>query len=382
MNKALLCIFLISNLYSKSYQEILEVAINNNINLELIENQQASLLLNQKIDTRYSNPNLELEVANFSAEDRFGAKIALTQSILLPHIKEDKRAIAKTKIDVAKEQYLVERSDFIYSFNLKYLAYKKAQQLLKVQQKAVEISEEILTIAQSRYREGAIAKSDYLEAKLDYDKMQNRVNSLSLEATQAKNRLLKFSNIDNEEIDSSHLFFVTQKTTTHPNIRVNRAKEQVSYAKLELLKHSIDSIELFSELEKEPEQDIFRVGVSIPLPTFNTKNEEKQLEKIKLANQKLLISNQERSIRVQIKQLNDEKRELEQLKESQQSLITSQEQLFNIYKQSYTIAKVNLLKLQQIKEQQITTQEKIVETDSTIELNSIKINYLQGAYSE
>jgi outer membrane protein TolC len=91
-----------------------------------------------------------------------------------------------------------------------------------VQQKAVEILEEILTIAQSCYREGAIAKSDYLEAKLDYDKMQNRVNSLSLEATQAKNRLLKFSNIDNEEIDSSHIFFVTQKTTTHPNIRVNR----------------------------------------------------------------------------------------------------------------------------------------------------------------
>jgi hypothetical protein len=53
-----------------------------------------------------------------------------------------------------------------------------------------------------------------------------------------------------------------------------------------------------------------------------------------------------------------------------------------MYQQSYRIAKVNLLKLQQIKEQRIINQEKILESNFAIEQNNIKINYLQGAYSE
>jgi hypothetical protein len=124
------------------------------------------------------------------------------------------------------------------------------------------------------------------------------------------------------------------------------------------------------------------VGVSIALPTFNTNSQERQLEKINIANQRLLSANQNNRFTLQIEQLIEQNSELAETKESYQSLIASQEQLFDMYSQSYTIGKVNLLKLQQIKQQRVATKEKILESNFTIEQNNIKINYLQGAYSE
>jgi cobalt-zinc-cadmium efflux system outer membrane protein len=388
MNKTVIALFLVVCLEAQNYEELLNQAIQNNLNLQLIQSQQEKVSLNGEIAKRYKNPNLELEIADFSSQfvtksNSFGAKIGVSQSIPLPHIQKDRESITQNQINVVQKQYSVEKSNFIYGFNLKYLAYKKAQNLLALHEKSIMLSKEILETVNQRYQEGAVAKSDYLEAKLEYSRTQNRRANLLFDESKTKNELLAFSNITNAEfIESGHLFLLAQQTLPHSTIELGKAKNQVSQAKLELLQHSIESIEFFSELEKEPDQDIFRVGVSIPLPTFNTKNEEKQLEKIKIANQTLRIVNQERLLLLEIEQLKSENSQLEQLKQRNQSLISSQEELFNMYQQSYRIAKVNLLKLQQIKEQRIINQEKILESNFAIEQNNIKINYLQGAYSE
>jgi outer membrane protein TolC len=388
MNKTVIALFLVVCLEAQNYEELLNQAIQNNLNLQLIQSQQEKVSLNGEIAKRYANPNLELEIADFSSQfvtksNSFGAKIGVSQSIPLPHIQKDRESITQNQINVVQKQYSVEKSNFIYGFNLKYLAYKKAQNLLALHEKSIMLSKEILETVNQRYQEGAVAKSDYLEAKLEYSRTQNRRANLLFDVSKTKNELLAFSNITNAEfIESAHLFLLAQQTLPHSTIELGKAKNQVSQAKLELLQHSVESIEFFSELEKELDQDIFRVGVSIALPTFNVKSEERQLEKIKIANQTLRIVNQERLLLLEIEQLKSENSQLEQLKQSNESLISSQEELFNMYQQSYRIAKVNLLKLQQIKEQRIINQEKILESNFAIEQNNIKINYLQGAYSE
>ena len=388
MNKTIFGLFLVATLHAQNYEELLEQALNNNINLQLIQSQQEQISLNGQIERRYKNPNLELEVADFSSQfitksNSFGARVGVSQSIPLPHIQKDREIITQTQITVSQKQYELEKSNFIYNFNMRYLAYKKAQNFAGLQERAISLSKEILDTVNLRYQEGAVAKSDYLEAELDYQKTQSRSRDLHFEATKAKNELLAFANIYTQEfIESEHFFLLNQNSVSHPLIGLSEAQNQVSHAKLELLQHSVESVEFFSELEQEPDQDIFRVGVSIALPTFNIKSEEKQLEKIKIANQKLNIANQERLFMLQIEQLKAQNAQIEQLKQNHQSLIASQEQLFDMYKQSYTIAKVNLLKLQQIKEKRILNQEKILENNFAIEQNIIKINYLQGVQSE
>jgi cobalt-zinc-cadmium efflux system outer membrane protein len=388
MYKIAIGLFVVAHLHAQSYEELLGQAINNSVKLQLIQNQQEQISLNGEIERRYENPSLELEVADFSSQfvserNEFGMRVGLSQTLPLSHIQKDKENVTHNQINVVEKQYILEKSNFIYSFNLKYLTYKKAQKYVELQNESIAISKEVLGTVSHRYNNGAVAKSDYLEVQLDYKKMQSEQNRQLFQLSRAKNELLALANSDSrEEIDFSHLFIITHNGSSHPLIALSNAKKEVSQAKLELLQHSVDSVKIFSELEREPEQNIFRIGISIALPTFNNHNQEKQLEKINVANQKLYRNNKERLLQLQIEQLIEENRELEELIVNHQSLIGSQEQLFDMYKKSYTIAKVNLLKLQQIKEQRISTKQEILESNFAIEQNNIKINYLQGAYSE
>jgi cobalt-zinc-cadmium efflux system outer membrane protein len=388
MKKILMGLLVVFNLQAQTYEALLADAINNSSELKILQKKEEQISLQGQIERRLKNPSLELEIADFSPNfltqsNDMGIRVGISQSVLLPHIQRDKSYITKKSINVAKKQYEVEKLKFIYTFNLYYLRYKEAQKKLELQEQSMRLSSEILNVVKQRYEEGAVAKSDYLEAELAYKKTENSQQKLELLVEQLKDELLLFSNLSKRiEIDTEHIFFSYSKTLEHPIIGLSQAQQEVSRSKLELLEHSVESVEFFSELEREPDQDIFRIGISIDLPTFNINNEERQLEKIKIANEVLTLSSKKRRLDLNVQQLKRKNSQLEALKFSHESLTHSQKELFHMYQESYRIAKVNLLKLQKIKEQIVLNQEKILDSNFAIEENNIKINYLQGVYSE
>jgi cobalt-zinc-cadmium efflux system outer membrane protein len=206
---------------------------------------------------------------------------------------------------------------------------------------------------------------------------------LDLEIEQSLNRLFKLANVERAEtLDGEHTFFQNSNETLHPLLKVVEEQQKVSQAQLDLASHTIENISLFSEMEREPEQSIFRVGVSIPLPIFNKKSEEKQLAKIALANQKIFLNAQKKSLSLEMEQLLRERALLEKVKAKYEGLILEQRELLSMYQQGYAIAKVNLLKLSDTKQRLIQSKEKIVEARLQIERNSVKMNYLRGAGNE
>jgi len=122
--------------------------------------------------------------------------------------------------------------------------------------------------------------------------------------------------------------------------------------------------------------------VSIPLPLFNKKSEEKQLAKIALSNQKLAFASQQRALNLELPQLQEEITVQEALRLKYENLVEEQNQLLTLYQRGYAIAKVNLLKLSTLKKELLLSKEQLLETSLAIEKNTIKINYLQGAYNE
>ena len=59
MNKTVIALFLVVCLEAQNYEELLNQAIQNNVNLQLIQSQQEHIYLNGEIDRRYKNPNIE-----------------------------------------------------------------------------------------------------------------------------------------------------------------------------------------------------------------------------------------------------------------------------------------------------------------------------------
>jgi len=124
------------------------------------------------------------------------------------------------------------------------------------------------------------------------------------------------------------------------------------------------------------------VGISLALPIFNQKSEEKQLAKIAINNQKLALASGKKVLSLELSQLQEEIVVQEALKRNYEALILEEEQLLAMYQEGYAIAKVNLLKLNMLKKKLLDNREHFLEATLAIEKNIIKINYLQGGQDE
>jgi cobalt-zinc-cadmium efflux system outer membrane protein len=364
------------------------MALEQNSALKIAQTKKEQVGLEGAITRRMENPNLELELADFSAkrvfrENKLGGRVGLTHSILLPSLKRDQERLTQSRVEVEEEQFKLEKSTFVYRFNRLYLAYKKLLKSEQIAQEALLISEDVLSIVEARFRAGSIAKSELIQAQIEKKELLSELKRLSLEQVKAKNSLLLFANLQNvAEISTTYSFEQVLSGSTNPNLALTKKREAVANSERLVASHTIERIELFSEIEAEPDQDIFRVGVAIPLPLFNQKSEEKQLAKIASQNQKILLDRQERALALELSQLQHEITLQEELKEQYRALMVEQEQLLGVYQEGYAIAKVNLLKLNSVKKSLLKSRKQLLEAEIAIEKNIIKINYLQGAYNE
>ncbi len=388
MKKTIIGLFLLANLHAISYEELLELALQNNASLQINKSQEQRANLQAQIETRLENPNIEFEVADFSSKrllrgNAFGTRVGISQSLLLPSVKEDKKALAQSRVEVEKQNFELEKSEFIYRFNMYYLDYREAVEKEQLQQEALVISKKIRSVVEGRFNAGSIAKSEVLQARIEENEVVSQGKQLSFESLTKNNALLRFANVqENTTVNTYHRFNEKSTTALHPFLSLTEKKEEVARAELAVASHTMQSIELFSEIEAEPDQDIFRIGVSIPLPIFNKNSQEKQLAKIAINNHKLALASGKRALDLELAQLQNEIAQQEGLKINYEALVEEENRLLSMYQKGYRLAKVNLLKLSNIKKELLKTKENLLATRFSIEKNIIKINYLKGAYNE
>jgi cobalt-zinc-cadmium efflux system outer membrane protein len=384
-------LFSLPSFSTQSYQEILDKALQKNITLQIAQRKESIIALEGKIETRRKNPNLELEVSDFLELDRnrfgaindFGLRAGVSQELLLPKVKKEIEHLTQAKMGVAKENYTLLKSEFIYQFTLKYLAYRNALKKESFLEEALHISNEILETVKIRYEHGAVPQSEFLQSRLDTRQLLNRIDELRLETSTKRDDFLLFANIQqNIDIDEGYVVHLKKSSWRDPFKKLKVQEERLSTATLKRLSHTIEMIELFSEIEKEPQEDIFRVGISVPLPLYNTKSQERALAKIARSTQIAKQESREYLVGIRLQQLKKKQKQIKETKEQYQRRLDEQEQLFEMYKQGYDFAKVNLFKLQESQKRMVEIQERLSLLEMRYEKNIVTINYLKGAYHE
>ncbi|MDQ7069125.1 MAG: hypothetical protein Q9M40_14845 [Sulfurimonas sp.] len=104
-------------------------------------------------------------------------------------------------------------------------------------------------------------------------------NTLDLKSLNTYYKLLGFAGITQDlELDDSHTFNLVSDADTlqNPSVLLYQTQKTKALKEAEVNANSIEWINVFAELENEPEQDIYRLGVNIPLAIFNDKSEEKK----------------------------------------------------------------------------------------------------------
>ncbi len=287
MIKILSAVVLISSmLYSQSFNEFLNDALKNSPYLQSSHLDVAKVKEENSILNRYKNPSLEFELSQFRPDDANndnGFRANYLQPIQLWGVGRDKNALGQSMIKRAASYYSLNRAEFIRDISLLFTIFMQQKESLILKEEELKIAKKIYEISKSRYHGGTISKGKMLQAQVDYEMVKIDTQSLNIELLENYFELLKIAGSTKEiELDFTHSFKLRSSSfkTSNPDILYLQTKQKESESTLKRVSHVVEYIDLVAEYESEPQQDIFRVGVSIPLAIFNTKAQEKRLAKL------------------------------------------------------------------------------------------------------
>ena len=378
---------LCSSLMAESFDDFLHRALHNSPYL------QASALgieqAKQKAQTytRYTNPSLELEYSRFDAnnaasEDGFRANY--TQPLRLWDVQNANKKLGTSEVANADAKYIRDKATFIRDISLYYTRYVQSKMLLDLANEELGIAQNIYNISQARYKAGTISKGVMLQAKIDYEMNEIKNENTTLAMLQNYYALLKMAGVSQDlELDTSHTF--VQDATSdinNPELLILSAQQKSADAKELLYANKLEYVDVFGEFEKEPEQNIARFGISVPLAFFNDRSQEKHIAKLKSKEFALLIENTNTQTAMQLRQIEKTKQLLKNMQLKNKKVLKTEEELLAMFEDGYKIANINLLELQDIKNKLIETKMRLIKITTALNQNAIISNYLQGKYNE
>lgn len=377
-----------TSLYAESFDIFLQKAIDNSPYLKA-----STLGIDQAKEegsaiTRYKNPSLELEYSRFEpdiGDSDNGFRVNYAQPIRLWGIGNDKERLSEAVLQSANADYEQKRAAFIRDISLFYTQYAEQKMLVGLGEEERRIAKKIYEISKARYEAGTISRGVMLQSQVAYEMIQIRNESLSLTAMQSYYYLLKQAGINQElEVDTKHEFTVNALSSSaqNPDVINLHGVQEKAISQAAVNSNRVEWMSLYAEYENEPEQDIARIGVSLPLAFFNTKSQEKQIARLEADKVDLLIQNKNTQLDLDNNRLQKQRQKLIRLKDQNTKVLETEIELLKMFEEGYKIANINLLELQDIKNKVIETKERLIQIKTALNQNAITTNYMQGSYNE
>jgi len=337
----------------------------NNLEIQKIE-------YNSKIESRYKNPSLSVEKI---VDD--GYSILVTQPIRLWGVKRNIDLVNSSKKAQILEYISLKKVLFIKELSLLFLDYKKLTLQKELLQEALDISKTIVDISKNRFLSGTISKSEYLQAKIDLDILQNSFDEILVDELNSYYKLMRFIGAE-IKLDGALKIKRSKKTNYFKPLLYLQNSLKEKKALIDLNSKALKWIDLYAEYEDSNSERIVKVGLELPLMIFNNNSQEVALSRLKLKKQELIYKQKKVDIELKFQALQSELSRLKRLEKSNQELLISQMKLLKIYKESYKVANIDLIKLQTIKNQMLQTKQKAIDLAYKIEKNIVEYNYLVG----
>ena len=388
LKNILLSTLLCSFLGAQDFETFLKNAIQNSPYLKANQLGIAQANENANLTIRYKNPTLALEASNFSpdiGDSEAGYRVSLTQPIRLWGVSDAREDLATAQKSEAQSLVKLSRADFVRKLSLLYSKYKSTLSAESLAKEELFISRKITDITKARFENGTIAKVKYIQAKVDEKRVENFLNKMQVNTLSSYYRLIGFAGLTTEiELDNKHQFKLSEQGSTSNSAQLiySKSKMKSALALAELHSNRVEWIDIYGEFESEPDQNIARVGVDIPLAIFNTKSQERTVAKLQAKKSELISENINTTLSMKLKELSRSIESLSGLQLSTSELYKSQKELLLMYEDAYKIASIDLIELQVIKNQMIRTKEDAIEIELSKEQNIIQHNFLTGEYNE
>lgn len=366
---------------AQTFESFLDKAIAQNPYLGASSLQIQQAHHDGNIVQRYGNPTVEVEASKFQNQN--GYRVAFNQSIRLWGVGMDKAHVAESLSNRAQASIKMQKAQFIKELSLLYIDYAQKQKLLELANIERSIASNITNISQERYNQGSLSKALLMQANVAYAHTEAMVMEQESESAASYLALIEFSGIPEElVVDSAHPFDLPKDDKENPDILAKESQNSLELAQIQTQSYAVESLGLFGEYEKEPQQNIYRMGISLPLPLFNTKQEEKSLKMLLAQQNSMVVKGDKNRLRIRKKSLANTIQTLRQLILKREENFKNEERLLDTYRDAFAISNINLLELFEIKNRMIQTHKEIITLESERNRSIVEYTYLSGNYNE
>ncbi|NOR58813.1 MAG: TolC family protein, partial [Sulfurimonas sp.] len=276
MIKILSAVVLISaSLFAQDFDAFLDNALKNSPYLKSSNLSLSQAREQGSVMTRYKNPSLELEYSAFrpdNSSDDNGYRAAFTQPVRLWGVGSDSEAYADATLKKAASNYSLTYAEFTHDISMLYTEYANQKKKLELAGEELEIAKHIYDISKERNSAGTISRGVMLQAQVDYEMVEIKAQTLNITIQETYFKLLKFASISKEvELDFKYEFKLDSdaSSTNNPNINYLKSYKEEAKASSQIDSNKVKWVNLTAEFEDEPNQNIVRIGASIPLAIFN-----------------------------------------------------------------------------------------------------------------
>ena len=376
--------------YGMSYTQLKKATLKH---AKVLQSQALNVQKTQEknaLSLRTANPTLDLEVSSFGnpySDKSYGFAIGASQTIRTNSYLEALKHQAKAQTLLAQAYQVEGKARYLQTLELLYSEYAYKSAMLSILKKELSLSDEITRISKGRYLDGSEAKVRYLEAKTRALKLKSTLHTSKREIRTLHYQLLTMAGLTrNVPLAPRFIYPISKhhkrKTRDHSKSRILKAKEKLYDAQTEIAEQSYTSYNLRAGIEKEPDQSILRVGVSIPLPLRHHNEEEKALNKIKLRQLKLDRAQLAEKIDADKKIYRSAIEELSTQYHALKMLLKEEKAIASLRAEGYKIAQSSLLELVRSRKDVLETKKSMLQTQKESNYAQIHLRLLQGGYHD
>jgi outer membrane protein TolC len=339
---------------------------------------------------RTANPTLGLELSKFNPQrgsNAYEYSAMASQKIRTGSYYHGIEQKANAQMLLTSAYVNEGKAGFFKMLETLYTEYVYQSKLLALLKEEYQLSKKVTHMVKERYQSGSETKVAYLQAKTDSMRLKTKIYSTKQEVSNRHYQLLASSGLTKKvHLETKFIYSPSKQvgisTKSHPKKQILQAKKKMLESQLNISNTMIDAYELYAGIENEPEQSVVKVGVSLPLPLFNDKSEEKalarlQMEQLTLDNEQFQINvkSQKHMIKASIKELSNQYHSFKTLKREQQKLST-------LLQEGYKLAQGSLFVMMNAKNKLIQTRKSLLLTQKEINVQKITYRHLQGVYND
>ncbi|MCG3656634.1 TolC family protein [Aliarcobacter butzleri] len=378
------------SLNAEDFKYLLNKALESNSNLKSSEIEVQLAKENGSILTRYDNPIIEFSYADYKSKEKGnkekGQGVSITQKIVPWNVANDKTDLSDAIIKNEVDKYNLDKQEFIKELSLRYTIYAKNKSFLEVIKESQKIATKIYDISNEKYKLGAISKADLLQSEIELIDIKKKENEINLEIMSSYYDLMKFAGIEKQyfNLDSDYKFNITNNANLerNPFIISEESKKKMLLAESELNSNLIDSFDLIYSYSEEPDQTVNQIGISLPLPIFNSKSEESRIAKLTAMKMDLLENNQKQQLSMEYERLVKERKLLDDLKVENENVLKLQMESLKMLIEKLKISQISIIDIQNSKMKLIQTMTDLINVETVLNQNAISINYITGEYND